>query len=106
MLGADEDAYQIAKEFELFIEIWPSEERNSQFEWDEDVERVHKSLPPLERNRMIVKDTDLMIACPSQRKGWRRSRLWVAIRYAMKRERASLIIIWPDGTTKRVGVQK
>lgn len=51
---------------------------------------------PLARNRRIVDDCNILIACPRGPEEVR-SGTWSTVRYARKRGRLHLVI-WPDGT--------
>ena len=53
---------------------------------------------PLERNRDIVNECDVLFAAPGGMVEERRSGTWATIRYARKQEKP-LCIVWPDGTT-------
>jgi hypothetical protein len=66
---------------------------------------VAESKPPLKRNRDIVDGCDLLMAMPGSMTEELRSGTWATIRYARK-VRRSLIIIWPDGTTREERVGK
>lgn len=57
---------------------------------------VSKPRPCLTRNRIIVKKSELMIACPKEDEEVLRSGTWSTIRYAHKSCKP-LIIIYPDG---------
>lgn len=53
--------------------------------------------PPLDRNKRIVEDATLMLACPFGRKErYRGSGTWATIRAARRAERP-LILVYPDG---------
>ena len=53
----------------------------------------------IDRNRSIVDDTHVLVACPSGPEE-RRSGTWSTIRWAMKNGRR-VVIVWPDGTIER-----
>ena len=52
--------------------------------------------PYLQRNKDIVDETDLLIACPNTKKEVLRSGTWSTVRYARKRKK-EVLIIYPDG---------
>lgn len=54
----------------------------------------------LARNRDIVDETEILIACPGHMHEELRSGTWSTIRYAVKIQRPH-IIIWPDGLDSR-----
>ena len=58
----------------------------------------HEPKPPLERNRDIVNECNMLVACPKGYNEERRSGTWSTIRYAQRVQRP-LFIVWPDGTT-------
>ncbi|MEK6883191.1 MAG: hypothetical protein AABY22_26430 [Nanoarchaeota archaeon] len=55
--------------------------------------------PYLERNKDIVNESDLLIACPKSNKEELRSGTWATIRYARK-VRKKVVIIYPNGEVK------
>ena len=55
---------------------------------------THEELPYLIRNKAIVHDTDILIACPATRADVRRSGTWATIRYAQKVGKP-VIFVWP-----------
>ncbi len=56
-------------------------------------------LPPLDRNRNIVDETDCLIAAPRGPEELR-SGTWHTIRYARKRGK-KVVIIWPNGEIEK-----
>lgn len=52
---------------------------------------------PMVRNRAIVTECDLLIACPSHMTEFERSGTWATVRYARKAGKP-VTIIWPDGS--------
>ena len=57
---------------------------------------IREPKPYLERNKDIVNETDLLIACPKSDKEELRSGTWATIRYARKVGK-KIIIILPNG---------
>ena len=57
---------------------------------------VYNPKPPLVRNRIIVDQTDILIATPKEDEEVLRSGTWSTIRYARKKEK-SVIIVSPGG---------
>jgi hypothetical protein len=53
--------------------------------------------PPLDRNKDIVADSELLIACPKEREEVLRSGTWATVRAARKKG-IPIIYIWPDGS--------
>lgn len=57
---------------------------------------VHPPEPPLDRNRIIVDHSEVLVACPNAPEKLR-SGTWATVRYARRTEKRN-VIIWPDGT--------
>lgn len=60
---------------------------------------IAEPMPPLERNKLIVDDSDVMFACPKEFNEVRRSGTWATVRYSRKSGK-KLVIIYPDGTSE------
>jgi hypothetical protein len=58
---------------------------------------IRKPKPPLVRNKVIVRETELLIAAPAEAMEHHRSGTWSTVRHARKLGRA-ICIIRPDGT--------
>jgi len=62
--------------------------------------------PPLERDRLVVQDADIMfVLAPSRRPPYRRSGTWATYRYALQAN-VITIVIWPDGSTELAPVRE
>ena len=59
-------------------------------------EAIAEPRPPLVRNREIVADSELLIACPRTREEVLRSGVWATIR-AMRRKGGPVYRVAPDG---------
>ena len=59
---------------------------------------IKQAKPYLVRNKSIVDNADMLIACPKTCKEEQRSGTWSTIRYARKKDKI-VIIILPDGKT-------
>lgn len=59
-------------------------------------EDKRKPRPYLERNRDIVNESQVLVACPDGEKEELRSGTWMTIRYGRKRG-IRIIIVWPSG---------
>lgn len=92
-IGADEDVHNIARELGIEIVIHPP--INASLRAFCDSVHNYAPLPYLERNKVIVRSSDLVIAAPNQKKEQLRSGTWSTIRYATKLEK-QLIIIYPN----------
>lgn len=79
--GADTQAWQMAAELGYDIHFHPcpgvvaTPEQSQRFIW-------HEVFPPLERNKFIVNDSEILIAGPRTDKEELRSGTWATIRYA------------------------
>lgn len=95
-LGADEDFHNICHEQGLEINIRPCTFANMRANCDGN--EIAEPVAPMQRNRMIVDDADLVIACPPNYvKIKTGSGTWATIGFA-KRANKKLIIVFPDGT--------
>lgn len=96
-IGADEEAHKIVNDaFESVVIIThpPIEDKKRSFVYGV---TARKAKPYLERNKDIVNETDMLIACPKSDKEELRSGTWSTIRYA-KMMGKRMIIIYPDGS--------
>lgn len=94
-LGADHEAHDIATELHLFtVAHPPSDTRLRAFTV---ANRIMEPLPYLERNRNIVRATDLLIAAPREMQEEIRSGTWSTVRYARSCGRR-IWLFFPDGT--------
>ena len=62
-----------------------------------DFDEVRTQRPYLVRNRVIVNETDCLIATPSSMQEIEKGGTWFTIRYARQKEKP-ILLIWPDGT--------
>lgn len=96
-IGSDFEAHQIAAGLRLRIVGHPPDDVKLAVIpsdcWD-----LHPGKPFLDRNKDIVKCSELLIACPEGFGSINRSGTWSTIRCA-QREGKKIIIIYPDGTT-------
>lgn len=61
-------------------------------------DHTHPISPPLVRNRVIVRSSNVMIAAPKEyEEQFKGSGTWATIRYA-RRAKKPLFIVWPDAT--------
>lgn len=60
--------------------------------------KVHKPLPPLERNQLMVAECQVLIACPKEVNEQVRSGTWATVRRARAIGR-KILYIFPDGET-------
>jgi hypothetical protein len=99
-VGCDVEAAEIAKRFQVFIVGHPGIDDHGivRSNWTMFDDITVDPLPFLERNRVIVTDCQLLIACPATNEEVRRSGTWSTIRFARSAHRR-LMIIYPDGTT-------
>ena len=95
-IGADEQAHEIAIRQGYRIIGHPPENRFNAMTVIEGFAAIRPNAPYLMRNRMIVKETDRLIATPGEMIDTLRSGTWSTIRYAEKLKRPVSIIL-PDG---------
>lgn len=98
-IGADEGAHNIAVSLKT-IEIKKRPcNLNSQRAFTKEGTCLAEPEHPLDRNKKIVDDGDMLIACPGEQFEERRSGTWATVRYARKQGKR-IIIIWPNGNVK------
>lgn len=61
--------------------------------------KIENPLDPLVRNRALVEQVRLLIACPGSHIEERRSGTWAAVRYA-RLVGCARLVVWPDGSVK------
>jgi len=91
--GADATADMLATTYKIERRVRPGPHSTS---WQEGAE-VMPAVENLLRNRDIVDDADVLIACPSTYQERQRSGTWATIRCARKRG-IPIRIIWNDGS--------
>jgi len=99
-VGADEQFHRLVRIFfpDVVIVIHPPKNPKLRAFCKGDVIMPEKDY--LERNRDIVKNCDLLIACPKEFHEVLRSGTWATVRYARKAGKP-IIIIFPDGNIKK-----
>lgn len=95
-IGADEEAHYIADELGYEIHIYPPLDDKYVAHCRGYVRYVKRAY--LERNQMIVRATNLLIATPKEFTEQRRSGTWATIRYA-RHLKKNIIIVYPDGNS-------
>src|SRR5512138_2859946 len=95
--GADADAHDIAEKLGYKIAIHPPiDKKDRAFKLASDgLEFPPK--PYLDRNKDIVKYSEVLIACPKSPQEELRSGTWATVRFA-RIQKCPTIIIYPDGT--------
>lgn len=78
------------------VVVHPSNLKSCQGHWRSSA-FVREEKAPLERNRDIVAETDLLIATPKESMSVLRSGTWATIRYA-KQAGKPIYVIYPDGS--------
>lgn len=96
-VGADADAHDIAASMDIEIFKRPCDLDN-QRAYTEGGKILSPPEPPLDRNRKIINDGDVLIACPDSMTEKRRSGTWSTVRYARSISK-NIVIIYPDGST-------
>jgi predicted Rossmann fold nucleotide-binding protein DprA/Smf involved in DNA uptake len=97
-IGADDEAHDIAVELGLGAVIHPP--INSVYRAWKQGWITKGPLPYLDRNKVIVRSTEILIATPGEMVEQLRSGTWSTIRYARKLERP-ICIIYPNGNLRR-----
>lgn len=97
-IGADTSAHVLAAQTGLYeIHIHPPEIQNKRA-WCK-ADKMYPAKPYLDRNKDIVRATELLIATPGEMEEQLRSGTWSTVRFARQQKR-KLIIILPDGTVQ------
>ena len=99
-IGADEDAHTILLEIRqheglemVGIEVHPAKvPKRLQAQLHTGVCVLHKPKPPLKRNMDMVKECDVLIACPKEDHEVQRSGTWTTVRYAKKYNKEVIVI--------------
>jgi hypothetical protein len=94
-VGADAQFDAICKRRAIAVKIRPASIPGMRAGCDS--EAIAEPRPPLVRNREIVGDSELLLACPRTREEVLRSGVWATIR-AMRRKGGPVYLIAPDGT--------
>jgi hypothetical protein len=97
-IGADKEAHDIARALSYRIILHPPTISSKRAFCDWDVQR--DPLSYLKRNTEIVKESDILIACPKEREEQLRSGTWSTVRRA-RRYNKNIIILFPDGTISK-----
>jgi hypothetical protein len=97
-VGADGQACKIAKSHAYTTVARPSNIPNMQTAEVSDINLHPRS--PLERNRDIVLNSDMLIACPREDKEVMRSGTWATIRFAVRKAKKHTVVILPNGHCK------
>jgi hypothetical protein len=93
-IGADAQAHSIMVRRARVV-IHPSN-RDDKRAFCRGAAEVRPAKPPLDRNRDIVDDTEVLVACPRGEDEELRSGTWATIRYARKKGRRVMLVL-PDG---------
>jgi hypothetical protein len=98
--GADSEAHAIWREEmrgqDVMALVWPADEQRAVLFQGEKRTRVHPVMPPLDRNREIVKRAMFLVACPHEEQELQRSGTWMTIRIAFALKKP-VLILWPSG---------
>lgn len=96
-IGADAEAHEVARELGFFIVIHPPI-ITAKRAWKR-APVVNVPMNYLERNRVIVRSTQLLIAAPGELEEQLRSGTWSTVRFARKMLRP-IYFAMPDGTSR------
>lgn len=100
-VGADQDFHEILTKsgFNDQIELHPCD-IDSQRAWCK-APVIHEPKPPLERNKDIVRQSSILLVCPSGEKEVLRSGTWATYREGLRRNK-NVIIVYPLGKYKKI----
>lgn len=98
-IGSDAKAFELFRSFpgSYIVGHIPSKSEKRAFcQFDEE----NKPLPYLARNRTIIRDSDILVACPAQKnEKMRGSGTWHTIREARKKG-IPIFMVFPDGSSR------
>jgi hypothetical protein len=92
-VGADEQFHDIAEQFGCVMIGHPSTHGARGYKR---FHLEHDRIAPLERNQVIVNNSDVMIAAPREFAEELRSGTWATVRRTRKANKP-LVIVWPNG---------
>lgn len=107
-IGSDIESESIAISIGYKIKIRPCTIRSMRA-FSKNGIMVAEPEQPLDRNKKIVDDSSIIIACPKEQSEILRSGTWSTIRYVKKNllsRNIIMYIIFPDGSIKEYGVDK
>ncbi len=96
-IGADSEFHDIARSVDALIEIHPGPLHDHQRQAGRWGHVRHPALPHMRRNKIIVLESEVMIATPFEAEEQLRGGTWSTIRMARAAKRP-LAIVWPNGT--------
>jgi hypothetical protein len=102
-VGADAEFDALCKRRAIPVKIRPASIPGMRAGCDS--EAIAEPRPPLVRNREIVADSEVLLACPRTREEVLRSGVWATIR-AMRRKGGPVYLVAPDGTLVIEGDQR
>ena len=98
-LGADADFDVLCKQLNIITKVRPCTSEHLRAQCRSEI--IAEPKRPMQRNRDIVADADLMLACPPNKEEIKKgSGTWATIKFTRRAEKA-LIIIFPDGELLR-----
>ena len=98
-IGSDVDFHFIALAARLRIECYPSNVADTQG-YCPRADVTYEASDPVERDHIIVDQSNILMATPRGYKEELRSGTWLTIRYAMKQGKP-VWVVWPDGVPER-----
>lgn len=93
-VGGDEVIHEFCLELGYPVVVHPPE-NNSYRAWTKGWASRLDPLPYIDRNRVIVRQTDALLACPAGPER-QRSGTWSTVRFA-QRTGKPVTLVWPDG---------
>lgn len=95
-IGADAQAHSIALGLEIPVILHPCT-LTAQRAYCQGAITTFPALPPLERNKIIVNSSQLILAAPKEKEEEQFGGTWSTIRYA-RRNLKYLVVIFPDSS--------
>ncbi len=96
-IGADAEFHGIVRSIPKPLVLHPSTSVRKTMPCDLDSRYTWRApMPPLIRNRIIVRECDILLACPKDYTMQLRSGTWATVRYAADVNRR-IVIVYPDG---------
>lgn len=97
--GADAEFHELALAADVPVVIHPPTDPKHRA-WCKGAVRVEPEAPYLQRNRAIMRASDIAIGCPAENiepAPARGQGTWSAIRFARKRNAGLVVVVLPDG---------
>lgn len=105
--GADFEAHAMWREVckKSAADVWPADAKRASIFEGQDRVKVEPIMPPLDRNKEIVKRSRFLVATPHKEQEEQRSGTWQTIREAFKLD-LPVLIIWPESKRLTLYLEK